>query len=88
MKYVISIFIVLVILIIVSTLIVPQSEWPGVDDAVIKRIAAEANCQPADPLLNIRGDALLFVFLIAGAVGGFIAGYYFKTLFPPKVGEN
>jgi hypothetical protein len=31
-----------------------------------------------------QGDLLLFFFLVAGTVGGFVAGYCFRELFPPK----
>ncbi len=59
-------------------------QWPGVDEAVVKRFA-EAGGRPAsDPLLNLEGDALLFAFLMAGVVGGFVGGYFFRDLFPPR----
>jgi len=36
-------------------------------------------------LLNTdQGDLLLFLFLLAGAVGGFVMGYCFRGLFPPR----
>jgi hypothetical protein len=36
-------------------------------------------------LLGLRqGDIQLFLFLIAGTVGGFIAGYYYRDLFAPR----
>ena len=31
-----------------------------------------------------KGDLLLFLFLLAGAIGGFIIGYTFRGLFPPR----
>lgn len=59
-------------------------QWPGVDEAVVKRFA-EAGGRPAsEPFLSLEGDALLFAFLMAGAVGGFIGGYFFRELFPPR----
>lgn len=34
-----------------------------------------------EPFINTdQGDLLLFVFLVAGTIGGFIAGYYWKEL--------
>lgn len=59
------------------------NEWKGVDESVIERFAEEAG-RPAQPSLidTDRGDLLLFVFLLAGSIGGFIAGYYFRELFP------
>jgi cobalt/nickel transport system permease protein len=48
---------------------------------VVERVAAEHGRQPRAPLINTdQGDLLLFVFLLAGAVGGFAAGYYWRKL--------
>ncbi|WP_460167877.1 hypothetical protein [Thermostilla marina] len=58
-------------------------KWHGVDETVVERFAESAGRAPADPLLNTdQGDLLLFVFLIAGTIGGFIAGYSWASLFP------
>ncbi len=60
-------------------------QWPGVDDAVVKKFAEEAGRPAREPYLNTgQGDLQLFCFLVAGLVGGFIAGYQYRTLFPPK----
>jgi hypothetical protein len=38
------------------------------------------------PLIDTdQGDLLLFLFLLSGVAGGFVAGYAFRALFPPKV---
>jgi ABC-type cobalt transport system substrate-binding protein len=64
---------------------ISESKWTGVDESVIEKFAAEANRPPQEPLINIeRGDLPLLLFLLAGAAGGFTAGYYFRGLFPPK----
>lgn len=56
-------------------------KWQGVDESVIEKVAKEHGKEARDPLINTdRGDLLLFVFLIAGAVGGFIAGYCWRAL--------
>ena len=61
------------------------AEWPGVDEAVVKKFAEEAGRSPRDPYINTaQGDMLLFFFLVAGAVGGFIIGYSSRGLFSPK----
>ncbi len=61
------------------------NRWEGVDTAVIEKVAIEAGRPPRDPYINTdQGDLLLFLFLLAGAIGGFIMGYAFRTLFPPR----
>jgi ABC-type cobalt transport system substrate-binding protein len=66
-------------------LTVADSKWPGVDDAVVKKFAEDAGRPAREPYLNFgEGDVQLFLFLIAGTVGGFIAGYYYRDLFAPR----
>jgi ABC-type cobalt transport system substrate-binding protein len=56
-------------------------KWRGVDEAVVEKIAKEHGREAHEPLINAdQGDLLLFVFLIAGAIGGFAAGYYWRML--------
>jgi len=56
-------------------------KWPGVDESVIEKFAKEHGQEARKALINTdQGDLLLFVFLLAGAVGGFIAGYYWRAL--------
>ena len=61
------------------------SKWTGVDEAVIEKIAKEQGREPKEPLINMeQGDLPLFIFLIAGVVGGFAAGYYWRVLIAEK----
>jgi cobalt/nickel transport system permease protein len=61
------------------------SSWPGIDEAVIEKVAERAGRPSREPFINTdQGDLLLFVFLLAGIGGGFVAGYNFRTLFPPR----
>jgi len=61
------------------------SRWSGVDEAVVERFAKEHGREAKEPLINTdQGDLLLFVFLIAGAGGGFLAGYYWRRLTEQK----
>lgn len=61
------------------------SGWDGVDVKIVEKFAREAGRPPREPLIDTeRGDLLLFVFLVAGAVGGFVAGYCYRALFPPR----
>ena len=62
-----------------------NSKWAGVDEAVVEKFAHEANRPPREPFINTdRGDLLLFVFLVAGVTAGFVGGYFYRELFPPK----
>lgn len=59
--------------------------WTGVDEAVVEKIAKEHGREARPPLVSTdKGDLLLFIFLLAGAVGGFAGGYYWRIL----VGEK
>ena len=59
-------------------------KWPGIDEAVVEKFAREAH-RPPKPFINMdQGDLLLFFFMAAGVVGGFVGGYFFRELFPPK----
>jgi hypothetical protein len=61
------------------------ASWSGVDETVIEKFAEKAGRRAHEPFINTdQGDLLLFVFLLAGIVGGFIGGYTFRTLFPPR----
>jgi cobalt/nickel transport protein len=53
--------------------------WPGVDEAVVGEVAAAAGRHAATPL--VEGDLLLFAFLVAGIIGGFVLGYHYRVLF-------
>jgi hypothetical protein len=61
-------------------------KWPGVDDTVVNRIAREHGHEERPSLIpTAEGDLQLFMFLMAGVVGGFVAGYYWRVLLE---GEN
>jgi ABC-type cobalt transport system substrate-binding protein len=62
-----------------------ESKWPGVDEAVIEKIAKEHGREAKEPLIgDDQGDIMLFLFLTAGTVGGFVAGYYWRALVSEK----
>jgi ABC-type cobalt transport system substrate-binding protein len=53
-------------------------KWQGVDETVVEKYAVEHGRPPKTHLIEPTGDVLLFAFLIAGTVGGFILGYYYR----------
>lgn len=58
-----------------------SDKWAGVDESVVEKFAKAHGREAREPLINTdQGDLLLFVFLLAGAVGGFIGGYYWRIL--------
>jgi len=62
----------------------PKS-WVGVDEAVVEKVAREHGREAKPSLINTdKGDLLLFVFLLAGAVGGFAGGYCWRMLVSEK----
>ena len=64
----------------------PRS-YVGVDEAVVEKIAKEPGREARKPLIDPgEGDLLLFLFLSAGAVGGFTAGYFWRKLISEKKG--
>ncbi len=63
--------------------------WSGVDESVVEKYAKEYGREVREPLINTdQGDLLLFVFLIAGVLGGFVAGYYWRVLTEQKTKER
>ena len=59
-----------------------QPKWPGVDEAVVEKYARELGREARDPYINTdQGDLLLFLFALAGSVGGFIMGYCWHKVF-------
>jgi ABC-type cobalt transport system substrate-binding protein len=62
----------------------PRS-WTGVDEAVVEKVASEHGHDAKRPLIDPgEGDLLLFAFLMAGAAGGFTAGYFWRKLVAEK----
>jgi hypothetical protein len=60
------------------------ARWAGVDEMVVERFARLAGRAPRPARFDTdHGDLLLFFFLVAGVVGGFVGGYCFRGLFPP-----
>ncbi len=59
--------------------------WAGVDKNIVEKIAQEHGRAAWVPFINTdQGDLLLFLFLLAGIIGGFILGYTFRKIFIEK----
>jgi len=62
-----------------------EGPWGGVDVTVIEQYAIDAGREAREPFINTdQGDLLLFVFALGGAMGGFVAGYYWRRLVSEK----
>jgi cobalt/nickel transport protein len=68
------------------SVVAASEKWAGVDESVIEKIAKENGREAAEPFID--GDLLLFLFLIAGASGGFAAGYYWRKLTERRDGSS
>jgi hypothetical protein len=77
-----------IVLLIVGASLDRESEWEGIDVSVVGKYATELGVEPSTPLIDVRGDALLFAFAAGGAIGGFVAGYYWRELFGSHGGSD
>jgi hypothetical protein len=59
-----------------------RGDWPGVDEAVIGRVAeAAGRPEPTFAITWIHGDLLLFTFLCAGLLAGGLLGFFGRAAF-------
>ncbi len=84
-KTIIGLLFVIITFLPIAFILHPSSfaaeKWSGVDETVVNKYAREQGRKAWKPLIQTdQGDLLLFLFLLAGAVGGFIAGYYWRLL--------
>jgi len=60
-------------------------KWQGLDETVVQKIAREHGREAKKALIDTgEGDLQLFAFLVAGAIGGFVAGYCWRALLDGK----
>lgn len=56
--------------------------WTGIDVSIVGKYAEKYGRPPREPYINTdKGDLLLFVFTLAGVVGGFVIGFNARKLF-------
>lgn len=80
-KCAVLVLIMISLVVSLSSFALASDKWGGVDESVVEKYAEEHGREARDPFINTdQGDLLLFVFLLAGTVGGFIGGYYWKEL--------
>ena len=85
-KYLILGLILLLVNCCLPLFAVAQEKWSGVDDTVVGKYAKEHGREKRVSYINTdQGDLLLFVFLLAGVLGGFTAGYSWCLLVNKKV---
>ena len=66
-----------------------EEKWTGVDESVVEKYAKEHGREKRKSFIDTdQGDLLLFVFLLAGVLGGFTAGYNWKVLISEKPAES
>lgn len=62
-----------------------EDAWTGIDVSIVGKYAEKYGRPPRDPYINTdQGDLLLFVFTLAGVVGGFVMGFNARKLFFEK----
>lgn len=58
-----------------------QEPWTGIDVSIVGKYATSFGRPPRDPYINTdRGDLLLCLFTLGGAISGFVIGYNWHKL--------
>lgn len=88
-KFCLLIFCFVILLVFSSNVFANEGKWEGVDAKVVEKYAKMYGREPKDPIINTdQGDLLLFIFTLAGAIGGFIIGYNYRKLFKEHKSDN
>ncbi len=66
-----------------------QEPWTGIDVSIVGKYATSFGRPPRDPYINTdKGDLLLCVFTISGAISGFVIGYNWHKLINKGIGNR
>lgn len=58
-----------------------QEPWTGIDVSIVGKYATSFGRPPRAPYINTdKGDLLLCLFTLGGAIGGFVIGYNWHRL--------
>lgn len=88
-KFYLLIFCFVILLVFSANVFANEGKWEGVDAKVVEKYAKMYGREPKDPIINTdQGDLLLFIFTLAGAIGGFIIGYNYRKLFKEHKSDN
>ncbi len=60
-----------------------EEKWKALDEVVIEKIAQEKGLEPKS-VVELEGDMEIFVFSLLAAIGGFVAGFFYRKLFFEK----
>jgi cobalt/nickel transport protein len=86
MRHLLLLLFLLTLFCVSSAMAEEHPKWSGVDETVVEKFARDLGREPWDPFLDTdQGDLLLFLFTLAGAVGGFVMGYYWHKVFVAKM---
>jgi cobalt/nickel transport system permease protein len=84
-QQIVALGITFLLLILPASYTFASEKWGGVDESVVEKYAEEYGRMAQEPIINTdQGDLLLFVFLLAGTIGGFAAGYSWRRLIEQK----
>lgn len=85
MRRILPLLFILVLFCAPSAAAEEHAKWSGVDETVVEKFARDLGRTPRAPFLDTdQGDLLLFLFTLAGAVGGFVMGYCWHKVFVAK----
>ncbi len=66
-----------------------QEPWTGIDVSIVGKYATSFGRPPRNPYINTdKGDLLLCLFTLGGAISGFVIGYNWHKLINKGIGNR